>query len=191
MLRASTTDGKSAQDDNGHGSAASGFVMVENPGIDAGGIESGEGSAALRWQDRIAAARTFMGADKFADARQLLLNALQVKPNDPLCRAMLAHCTAALDSNSLESLPMCEAAAREVRNPEILYHLGSVHLLQENRRKAVQVFDEALVLDPRYVPILAMLEKIGRRKPPVFSFLSRDNALNVRLGKLLKRMGKR
>jgi Tfp pilus assembly protein PilF len=183
MLRTSTSDDRTATESIDHETEAAGFVMVDKPHPETEG--NGE-RASLGWQNRISAARNFMDAEKFADARQMLLNALQLKPNDPLCRAMLAHCTAALDSNSLESLPMCEAAAREARRPELLYHLGSVHLLQENRRKAVQVLHEALTIDPRYAPILELLDSIGRRRPPVIPFLSRDNALNVRLGRLLR-----
>lgn len=188
MVRESALETNRSLDENeiNTDSENAGFVMV-----DSAQGQNAEQTATLSWPKRISAARLFMDEGQFGDARRMLLNALQVKPNDPLCRAMLAHCTAAVEGDSVESLPMCEAAAREARRPEILYHLGSIHLIQGNRRKAVQVFHDGLALDPRHVPILAQLEKIGRRKPPVLRFLSRDNTLNMRLGRLLTRMGKR
>ena len=164
----------------------SGFVMV-----DAAPAPPSEPEAPLKWRDRMSMARDLLEAQDYENARKLLQESLKMRPNEPLVRAMLGHCLAALDPRSVESLPLCEAAVRDARRPEMLFHLGMVQLYRQNRRKAVQAFREGLKLDPAFVPIHRQLDRIGRRKPPVVPFLSRDHGLNVVLGRWLARMGKR
>jgi hypothetical protein len=59
------------------------------------------------------------------------------------------------------------------------------------RRDAVQAFQEGLKNDPENRDILWEMQKLGRRKKPPFTFLSRSNPFNIYLGKLLNKPSKK
>lgn len=74
-------------------------------------------------------------------------------------------------------------------NPDAYHNMARVWMAGRSRRKAVEALERGLALDPKHAGLLKLRAEFGTRKPPVLSFLHRDNPLNVSLGRMRKRMG--
>jgi len=83
-----------------------------------------------------------------------------------------------------------EAIEKEPENSAHYLNLGRIHLAAKNKQDALRVLREGLAHGPNN-EIIALLDSIGTRKPPVLPFLDRDNPLNKYLGKILGRLGLR
>ena len=84
-----------------------------------------------------------------------------------------------------EGIALCQHAIKvEFYEPENYLNLARVHLLRHNRGKAVDAIQRALKLSPRHPEVLKVIKEIGYRRRPVIPFLSRNNPLNVWLGKM-------
>lgn len=143
------------------------------------------------WNELMALGRGHVRRGRFAAAMAVFQRALKSKPNHPLSRSYVGLCHAELDAGSVEALPLCRRAAREMRHPEVLVNLARVYLIQGDRRQTIDALREATILAPELPSLLALSRRVRTRKPPVIPFLSRDHRLNVALGRLLTRWGLR
>ena len=84
-----------------------------------------------------------------------------------------------------------EATAKERYNPDLHYNLARACMAAGRRREANDAIDAGLQLHPEHVGILKLRTDLGTRRRPVLPFLSRDNGLNVLLGKLTHGGGRR
>jgi Flp pilus assembly protein TadD len=85
----------------------------------------------------------------------------------------------------IEGRRLCRHAVKvEFYQPEAFLNLARTELLAGDRRAASDALDRGLALDPDHRELVALGRKMGRRRPPVLSFLSRDNPLNQILGRL-------
>ncbi len=121
--------------------------------------------------------------------------AVELDKANPFYLSYLGLALAAAERNWDEAEEICHRAVKMRRSQAELYlNLAEVYRLAGRKDEAV----ETLILgrqmtkkDPR---ILAALRKYGIRRPPVLSFLDRQNFLNKKLGKaryrILKSMGK-
>lgn len=93
-------------------------------------------------------------------------------------------CVAALRKKYSDGIKYCQLSLKvQSSNPEHYENQAKIHLLARNRARAVDALFEGLSYDPDNKPINQILDRIGRRQPPVISFLPRDNVLNIYLGK--------
>ena len=95
-------------------------------------------------------------------------------------------------TNSLkEGIELClRAAGSDRRNPHICWSLAQLYTLSGSRKKAVEALEVGLRASPDHRGLLKLREDLGARRPPPIRFLSRDNPVNVKLGKVLhKRRG--
>lgn len=105
--------------------------------------------------------------------------------------SLLGYCIAKERGQVKKGIELCQAAlVRESGNPEHYLYLGRIHLLAGQKEEAIRVFRQG-VAEGGGAEFVALLEEIGTRKPPVISFLERDNPLNIYLGLLLSRLGLR
>lgn len=82
-----------------------------------------------------------------------------------------------------EGLKLCRHAIKiEFFQPENYLNLARTLLLANDRRGAVKAVREGLKIDPKNEEILALQKDMGKRRPPVLSFLSRDHPLNRLFG---------
>jgi tetratricopeptide (TPR) repeat protein len=111
--------------------------------------------------------------------------------NDPLWHSRLGFCIAKQRGQHTRALELCRSAIEhDPVNPLHYLYLGKVYLVSGNAFEALQAFRQGKVLGD--CPELErMLDAIGTRKPPVISFLSRNNPLNKYLGIILGRLGLR
>ena len=93
-------------------------------------------------------------------------------------------CIAALRKQYSDGIKYCQLSLKvQSSNPEHYENQAKIHLLARSRSRAVDALFEGLSHDPNNKPINRILNEIGRRREPVISFLPRDNAINVHLGK--------
>jgi tetratricopeptide (TPR) repeat protein len=108
--------------------------------------------------------------------------------NSPLVRSYIAYCRAMTECLYHEPVAIClEARREEPKNSDIYLNLGRIHLLAENRKQAIQVFQLGL-RQQRNSRISAELRALGLRKPPPLPFLQRSNPLNKYLGILMAKL---
>jgi tetratricopeptide (TPR) repeat protein len=95
-----------------------------------------------------------------------------------LCLAMEKHRYA-------EALEYCTISLkRDIMNADHRANVALVYLERGDRRHAVKHLHEGLRLQSNHPRINEILDKIGRRRPPMLGFLARENPINVLLGKL-------
>jgi tetratricopeptide (TPR) repeat protein len=111
--------------------------------------------------------------------------------NDPLWHSRLGFCLAKQRGQLTKAFELCSSAIdHDPGNPLHYLYLGKVHLVAGNTYEALQAFRQGMILGGS-PELERMLETIGTRKPPVISFLSRDNLLNKIMGIILARFGLR
>lgn len=98
----------------------------------------------------------------------------------------------ALQSRRLkEAEALCAQATKiDFFRPELFYNLGRVRLLRKDRKGAFAAFKQGLSVKRDDARIQKALAKLGKRRPPVFPFLSRRHALNKWAGIVVSRLGK-
>src|SRR5512142_3360541 len=83
-----------------------------------------------------------------------------------------------------EAVETCRhALSLEPSSLDAHLNMARIYLRAESRKKAIEVLDRGLAISPRNRDLLALREEMGRRRPPVIGLLSRDNPLNIALGK--------
>lgn len=88
-----------------------------------------------------------------------------------------------------EGLALCNHAIKiQFYEPENYLNLARIQLLRSNRRKAIESIHRALKLSPKHPEVLRLLKEIGYRRRPVIPFLSRNNPLNIWLGRMRYQM---
>lgn len=98
-------------------------------------------------------------------------------------------CLAMSRARYREGAQFCQAAIdREFFRAEYYYNLAQVWVAGRSRRRAVEAIQRGLAVEPGHAALKELEEDLGRRRQPVFRFLSRDNALNRSLGRLRHRM---
>ena len=94
-------------------------------------------------------------------------------------------CLGTVTSNKREGIKFCrEATTLEEYNPDLHWNLGRAYLAARRRREAHQALMRGLSLQPDHRGIASELRRMGVRRKPMLPFLSRDNPLNMFLGRL-------
>ncbi|RMG45314.1 MAG: tetratricopeptide repeat protein [Acidobacteria bacterium] len=97
----------------------------------------------------------------------------------------LAHAEGDLDRGRR----LCEEAVRACpMEAELYVNAARVYLLLPRKDLAVEALETALALEPDCAPAQRLLASLGRRRPPVFSFLPRQHPLNRYAGLLRARL---
>ncbi|MBN2644432.1 MAG: tetratricopeptide repeat protein [Desulfuromonadaceae bacterium] len=136
--------------------------------------------------------KTFKALKQGSDFEALMHIEEAVAQRDtPTARSYLAYCLAKVKKQYNEALQLCNTAlGEEPHNADIFLNLGRIYLLAGKRANALQIFQKGIKLGP-HRQLLAELKQFDKRKPPVFSFLSRDHFVNRCSGKALSRLGLR
>jgi tetratricopeptide (TPR) repeat protein len=83
-----------------------------------------------------------------------------------------------------EAIDTCRLALeRDPANVTTRLHMARIYLLADSRRRAVDELQKGLTISPKNQDLLALERELGARRNPVIGFLSRDNLLNVKLGR--------
>lgn len=100
-----------------------------------------------------------------------------------------AVCQAMVSARTRRALSLCETALGTC-GPEadLWLNLGLVRLRARQRDLAHEAFQEGLRLAPGHPELLMTLQRLRRRRPPVFRFLPRSHPLNRLSGRFLSRL---
>lgn len=83
------------------------------------------------------------------------------------------------------------AVKKDFYVPQYYINLAEVYKLKGNKPKAIQILEAGLKLDSENEAILKELNKFGVRARPTISFLARENAINIQIGKVLSKAKKK
>ena len=112
-------------------------------------------------------------------------------PDSGKCPAVLSNyalCIAFERGDYRQSKLHClQAIRREPKNSLHYLNYGRIQLLAGQSKPALATFRQGLRYE-RNEQIIAELDRIGPRRPPLLPFLSRDNPANKFLGQLLHRI---
>ena len=160
-------------DRTGNGSGSKGVGM--EPGMEAEG------------EKLFGRALDALAAGEIPSALALLERALKLTDN-PCWYSYLGYCIAKERGQVKRGSELCLASLElEPGNPAHYLNLAKLHLVAGQKNEALRVLREGMPLDQSQ-GIAALLNQIGTRKPPVFSFLPRSNPLNKLVGLLLERL---
>ena len=90
--------------------------------------------------------------------------------------------------NVKEGLKIClQALSSDRRNPDVYLCLARVYILQGSRRNAIDVLAQGARLCGKHRGLSELRNELGIRQPPPIPFLPRESAINVRLGRALRK----
>jgi tetratricopeptide (TPR) repeat protein len=102
----------------------------------------------------------------------------------PIYYSYAGYGAARFDGNVKEGLSLCRHAIKlDPLEPDNYLNLARVEMLRRNRRSAIKALRRGLTLRPGHPRLAAFEREIGSRRRPVIPFLSRDNRLNMWLGR--------
>ena len=92
---------------------------------------------------------------------------------------------ARIQGRSADGLALCEQAVKnEFYQPENWANLADVLILCGRRAEAMNAIQQGMDIDSRFQRLQAIHRRLGRRRQPIISCLSRSNPLNHLLGKV-------
>lgn len=112
-----------------------------------------------------------------------------LKMEDNACwYSYLGYCIAKERGQVRRGASLCSSSLeREPDNPAHFLNLAKIHLVSGNKEAALQTLRGGMSHGGS-TEIAELLEKIGTRKPPVFSFLPRTHLANKFAGLILERL---
>ncbi|MDH4232996.1 MAG: tetratricopeptide repeat protein [Nitrospirota bacterium] len=130
-----------------------------------------------------------------------LRHALEKFPGDPFLLSYYGYLLAVIENKPKEGIKICEDALGKLKKsmpfgseffyPAFYLNLGRAYLKDDRKKEAVEAFQDGLKIDPENHDILWEIKKLGTRKKPPLTFLSRSNPINIYLGKLLNKPSKK
>lgn len=113
-------------------------------------------------------------------------------PRDPRFMSWYGLTLVLVEKNWTLGVVLCDEALRSAGpDPDLLLNQARAHLALNQRVRAVQAIERGLATWPDHPGLRAARDALGLRRPPVIPFLSRNNLLNVLLGKIRHRWSQR
>ena len=109
----------------------------------------------------------------------------------PISPAILAYYGLSLghSQNIREGLRIClEALSQDRRNPNVYLCVGRLYILGNDRKAALEVISQGLRISRGHRGLTALRQSLGMRQAVPIPFLARRNAVNVKLGKALRKI---
>lgn len=118
--------------------------------------------------------------------------AYRLKPADPFIKSYYGLSLALCRKRGNEAIRLCEESVQpECFHSDLYLNLGRVYLLSGQRNRAFRAFMEGMRTGDDNPELLAEIQAMGVRRPPVFTFLDRGHVANKWAGLALHRMGLR
>lgn len=131
--------------------------------------------------------RDALAAGEIPSALALLERALKLNDNRSWY-SYLGFCVAKERGQVKKGIELCSLSLElEPENADHYLYLAKIHLLSGNKQETLRVLREGMARGENK-GLIALLDFIGTRKPPVVAFLPRSNPVNRLLGLLLERM---
>ncbi len=115
--------------------------------------------------------------------------ALGIAPKNPFYLSYAGLLAALAERRFRDAETLClEALGMQRNHPQMYLNLAEVYQKSGRPKQAIDVLEKGLATAGRDFRIRRALEKIGARRPPVFSFLRRSHPLNRFLGRWRHRL---
>ena len=141
-------------------------------------------------EEMVRRAKRLIEENRHKDAELYLRQALERVPDHKECQAYIAVCLA----GKRKFISAEKLAKNVIRNnpydPVAYYALGRVNLIGSRRGSAFRNLEKARNLSTGDRKMEGALDKLDPRRPPVISWLPRDNFLNIFLGKWRSKMNR-
>ncbi len=121
--------------------------------------------------------------NKYGVALDHLIEALRIAPNNPVYRSYFGLCLAHVERDFDRAIRACRQAIMAYsKDPILRVNLGKVYKLEGDNASAHKEFVRAWELNNEHAASAAELTRMGVRRPPFFTFLSRGHFVNRYLG---------
>ncbi|MCC7459727.1 MAG: hypothetical protein IT286_00360 [Proteobacteria bacterium] len=122
--------------------------------------------------------------DNYSAAHKLFQQAYNMFPGSPRINSWLGLTIGVVENKVGAGMQHCKKAIEsDVPDAFFYRNIGKLFLLQKNKRSAIGAFAKGLQIDKGNKYILREWKTLGFRRKPVIGFLSRENKLNILLGK--------
>ena len=128
----------------------------------------------------------FFIREEFADALSHFLVAFKSGEQQNKYK-YLSYCGRALyhlDDKKLGLEKCLKAAEQEKKHPDVFYNLAFVASHANKRELAIKAIAQGRAIDPYDTQLIHLRRALGMRRKPILGFLSRENILNILLGKI-------
>lgn len=140
--------------------------------------------------DTLSEGISYISMKKYQSALPVMEKCYKENPNNPAIASYYGVCLAFASPPKFELAErLCkEAIKKEIYNANFYVNLALVYYKQGKRYEAIITLENALRWDPNNKEALLLRKKLKIRREPVFSFLPRDNILNIIFGKIRHRL---
>src|ERR1700688_2484708 len=130
----------------------------------------------------------FLRDDYAVKALPHMRRAMELDKNNPYYMSYLGVVLARSEEKWGEAERLCDAAVRMKRNQAQLYlNLAEVYATAGRRDGGVDALQAGLKFARRDVRLTIAINRLAERRPPVLTFLGRQNPINRQLGMLRHR----
>lgn len=136
-------------------------------------------------EDLFTIGRHLLKKQKYKEALIALKEAAEREPGDVLYQSYYGLCLVETGRARQQGLDLCRRAARQAfYRVDLCVNLARVHLSLGDRKRAVLALKRGASLEPNDPAVQGLMTEVGRRRSPVFSFLSRGHPLNKAAGRI-------
>jgi predicted Zn-dependent protease len=123
------------------------------------------------------------------EALAYIRGAVESAPTNPFYLSYAGLLTALAEERFGDAERLCREALQLRRShPQLYLNLAEVYQTAGRPQEAIEVLEKGLTSTGRDRRIRRALEKLGRRRAPVFAFLHRNNPVNRLIGKWRHRL---
>lgn len=104
---------------------------------------------------------------------------------EPKCLFYYGYLIGIVDHNYILAIDLCnQALKKEAVHPDFYLNLAKLYILVNNRNMALKLLHRGLKIDNSNQEIINLINELGIRRKPVFSFLKREHPVNKVAGKI-------
>jgi predicted Zn-dependent protease len=127
----------------------------------------------------------YLRKNRIPEAANAFRRAFKMDPDNPRHLSYYGLILALSDNNIADAINFCRAAVlRAAYEPEFYVNLCKVYTRGGQRKKALETLVEGMNFDKNNTLLRMEMKRLGARRKPLISFLSRDHILNKSLGRL-------
>ena len=133
----------------------------------------------------------YLRKNRIPEAANAFRRAFKMDPDDPRYLSYYGLILALAEGNLQDAINFCRAAIlRAAYEPEFYLNLCKVYSQGGQRKKALETLLEGMNFDNENVLLKMEFKRLGSRRKPLISFLSRDHVLNKSLGRITYKLRK-
>ncbi len=127
----------------------------------------------------------FLESMEYKNAEDYFKNAYNINPDKPKYLSYYGLSIALAGGNPRVGIELCNRAINmDCMNSDFYLNLGKIYALTKHRKEAIMTLKHGLSLNKDNTNIIKELDRIGLRAKSVLPFLSRNNYLNIHLGRV-------